>query len=112
MICVLPRTGGLPAAQRGAARRLLRSAALPSGPSGGPTPQTSASFLLEEFIGSEEAVSIVARCYTPAEACEKLAAEARQRWLVEECGVVDDITVLIVAFAEVEEDSGEEGGEE
>ena len=64
-----------------------------------------------EFIGSEEAVSIVARCYTPAEACEKLAAEARQRWLVEECGVVDDITVLIVAFAEVEEDSGEEGGD-
>ena len=31
---------------------------------------------------------------------------------MEECGVVDDITVLIVAFAEVEEDSGEEGGEE
>ena len=38
VICVLPRTGGLPAAQLGAARRLLRPAALPSGPSGGPPP--------------------------------------------------------------------------
>ena len=53
-----------------------------------------------EFISSEEAVSIVAKSYSPEEACEALAKSARKRWITEEEGVVDDITIVVVAFRE------------
>lgn len=52
-----------------------------------------------EFISSEEAVSIVAKS-SPEEACEALAKSARKRWITEEEGVVDDITIVVVAFRE------------
>jgi hypothetical protein len=43
---------------------------------------------------SQEAVDIVAQCETTGEeACRQLVDEAYQRWLTEEEGVVDDITV-------------------
>lgn len=53
-----------------------------------------------EFISSDEAVSIVAKSYSPEEACEALAKSARKRWITEEEGVVDDITIVVVAFRE------------
>lgn len=57
-----------------------------------------------EFITSKEAVDIVAQYETIEEACRHLVDEAYQRWLIEEDGVVDDITAVIVWFKhEVEE---------
>lgn len=52
-----------------------------------------------EFITNEEAVMIVAGCNSPDEAAEKLVSEAHARWVHEEDGTVDDITVVIVAFS-------------
>ncbi|KAF5836988.1 phosphatase 2C-like domain-containing protein [Dunaliella salina] len=51
-----------------------------------------------EFITSKEAVDIVAQCDGAEEACRQLVDEAYQRWLVEEEGVVDDITAVVVKF--------------
>ena len=51
-----------------------------------------------EFISSKEAVEIVAQYDTVEEACRQLVDEAYQRWLTEEEGVVDDITVVVVRF--------------
>mmetsp|Transcript_2397 Transcript_2397/g.8829 ORF Transcript_2397/g.8829 Transcript_2397/m.8829 type:complete len:429 (+) Transcript_2397:148-1434(+) len=53
---------------------------------------------LWEFVSSEEAVMITAACNTPEEATMKLVDVAHERWMVEEEGVVDDITVVIVAW--------------
>lgn len=58
-----------------------------------------------EFISNEEAMSIVAACKTPEQACEKLVAEAHERWMCEEDGVVDDITCLVMFFEHKKEDS-------
>ena len=52
-----------------------------------------------EFITSEEAVEMVASCNSPEEASKLLVEEAHKRWMVEEEGVVDDITCVIVAFS-------------
>ncbi|KAI8463900.1 MAG: phosphatase 2C-like domain-containing protein [Monoraphidium minutum] len=49
-----------------------------------------------EFISSQEAVDLVAACDTVEEACRTLVDEAYTRWLEEEDGVVDDVTVVIV----------------
>uniref|UniRef100_A0A7S0QZB0 protein-serine/threonine phosphatase n=1 Tax=Pyramimonas obovata TaxID=1411642 RepID=A0A7S0QZB0_9CHLO len=53
---------------------------------------------LWEFLTNEEAVAIVAECTTPEQACDILVEKSRERWLREEDGVVDDITVLVVFF--------------
>ena len=52
-----------------------------------------------EFITNEEAVMIAASCNSPDEAASKLVAEAHSRWVQEEDGIVDDITVVVVAFS-------------
>ncbi len=49
-----------------------------------------------EFITNEEAVAIVGACETVEEACRQLVEEAHNRWLLEEEGVVDDITAVVV----------------
>jgi serine/threonine protein phosphatase PrpC len=49
-----------------------------------------------EFITNAEAVAIVGACETVEEACRQLVEEAHNRWLVEEEGVVDDITAVVV----------------
>lgn len=48
-----------------------------------------------EFISNEEAVAIVAGCSSPEAAAKKLVEEAHRRWVSEEDGVVDDITVVV-----------------
>lgn len=52
-----------------------------------------------EFISNEEAVMIAASCNSPDEAAAKLVSEAHARWVQEEDGIVDDITVVVVAFS-------------
>lgn len=52
-----------------------------------------------EFITNEEAVMIAASCNSPEEAAGKLVSEAHARWVEEEDGIVDDITVVVVAFS-------------
>jgi len=52
-----------------------------------------------EFISQDEAISIVSSCKSPEEACEKLVADAHERWMREEDGVVDDITVICIFFS-------------
>jgi len=49
-----------------------------------------------EFITNEEAVTMAAAAPNPAAACAALAAEAAARWVKEEDGVCDDITVLVL----------------
>jgi serine/threonine protein phosphatase PrpC len=48
---------------------------------------------------NEEAVSIVAGCETPEQACDRLVQESKRRWLQEEEGVVDDITIIVVFYS-------------
>ncbi|KAL3144415.1 hypothetical protein ABBQ32_004163 [Trebouxia sp. C0010 RCD-2024] len=55
-----------------------------------------------EFIESQDAVDIVGNCETVEEGCRQLVDEAYQRWLVEEEGVVDDITAVVVKFIHAE----------
>eukprot|EP00475_Leptophrys_vorax_P013448 TRINITY_DN19854_c1_g1_i1.p1 TRINITY_DN19854_c1_g1~~TRINITY_DN19854_c1_g1_i1.p1 ORF type:complete len:396 (+),score=107.00 TRINITY_DN19854_c1_g1_i1:146-1333(+) len=50
-----------------------------------------------EFISNEEAVELVASCFTPKEACELLVDESTKRWRREE-DVVDDITAVVIFF--------------
>ena len=50
---------------------------------------------LWEFIDNDEAVTLAAKHATPAAACAALAAEAAARWVKEEDGVCDDITILV-----------------
>ena len=50
---------------------------------------------LWEFIDNDEAVNLAAKHATPAAACAALAAEAAARWVKEEDGVCDDITILV-----------------
>lgn len=59
-----------------------------------------------EFISSREAVELVASCKNVEDACRTLIDEAYQRWLVEEDGVVDDITAVVVRFIHNGDDSG------
>jgi serine/threonine protein phosphatase PrpC len=42
---------------------------------------------------------IAASCNSPDEAAAKLVSEAHARWVQEEDGIVDDITVVVVAFS-------------
>lgn len=50
-----------------------------------------------EFVPNEEAVELVAREMPDLQAaCDRLVRESCARWLVEEDGVVDDITCVIV----------------
>jgi serine/threonine protein phosphatase PrpC len=49
-----------------------------------------------EFISNDEAVLMAAQCPTPAAAAAALAAEAAQRWVTEEDGVCDDITLVVL----------------
>ncbi|KAG1662755.1 hypothetical protein FOA52_006780 [Chlamydomonas sp. UWO 241] len=51
-----------------------------------------------EFVSSQEAVDIIASHDNIEDACRSLVEEAHQRWLVEEDGVVDDITAVVVRF--------------
>ncbi|KAK9808640.1 hypothetical protein WJX72_001084 [[Myrmecia] bisecta] len=51
-----------------------------------------------EFIESQEAIDLIGACETVEEGCRQLVDEAYQRWLVEEEGVVDDITAVVVKF--------------
>ncbi|XXQ34511.1 PPM-type phosphatase domain-containing protein [Plasmodiophora brassicae] len=50
-----------------------------------------------EFIDSQQAVDIVARCATAGEACRALLEESTKRWKAEE-DVIDDITVVVVTL--------------
>jgi len=52
-----------------------------------------------EFITNEEAVMIAAGCNSPDDAAAQLVSEAHSRWTKEEEGIVDDITVVVVAFS-------------
>ena len=52
-----------------------------------------------DFISSEEAVMLVASCNSPEEATRLLVDTAHARWMVEEEGVVDDITCIVVALS-------------
>ncbi|KAI3431854.1 hypothetical protein D9Q98_010606 [Chlorella vulgaris] len=49
-----------------------------------------------EFIDCQLAVDIVSGCQTAEEACRLLVETAWGKWLIEEGGVVDDITVVAV----------------
>lgn len=53
-----------------------------------------------EFMSSQEAVDLVARCGLERvqEAAESLAVECWQRWITEEGNVVDDITAEVIYF--------------
>lgn len=51
-----------------------------------------------EFVSSQEAVDIVNKYESVEEGCRQLVDEAYQRWLLEEEGVVDDITAVVVRF--------------
>lgn len=51
-----------------------------------------------EFITSQEAVELVGAAGDVEDACRALVDEAYQRWLLEEEGVVDDITAVVVRF--------------
>lgn len=51
-----------------------------------------------EFMSSQEVVDIVSKCSSVDEGCRELIEEANERWLVEEDGVVDDVTVVVVKF--------------
>jgi serine/threonine protein phosphatase PrpC len=51
-----------------------------------------------EFIDGQGAVNIIGACDTVEEGCRQLVDEAYQKWLVEEDGVVDDITAVVVRF--------------
>jgi serine/threonine protein phosphatase PrpC len=50
---------------------------------------------LWEFIDNDEAVRLASKHDTPAAACAALAAEAAARWIKEEDGVCDDITIVV-----------------
>ncbi|KAK9800175.1 hypothetical protein WJX73_003721 [Symbiochloris irregularis] len=52
-----------------------------------------------EFIGNQEAVDIIGSSKSVEEGCRSLVDEAHHRWLVEEEGVVDDITAVCVHFS-------------
>jgi len=51
-----------------------------------------------EFISNDEAVLIAAAAASPAAAASALTALARKRWLEEEDGVCDDITIIVCYF--------------
>ncbi|KAI8472686.1 MAG: phosphatase 2C-like domain-containing protein [Monoraphidium minutum] len=65
-----------------------------------------------EFVSSREAVDLVAEHDSPEDGCRALIDEAHQRWVVEEDGVVDDITAVIVRFhhGRTSKGSGGRGG--
>lgn len=50
-----------------------------------------------EFITNQEAVSMIAHCESPEEACQILVDESTKRWMQEE-EVIDDITAMVVFF--------------
>ena len=49
-----------------------------------------------EFISNDEAVLMAAQAATPAAAANALATEAAKRWVTEEDGVCDDITLIVL----------------
>lgn len=51
-----------------------------------------------EFLTNEQAVQIVSACSNPDVAAKKLVDRAHARWIAEEAGVIDDISVVIVKW--------------
>lgn len=51
-----------------------------------------------EFLTNEQAVQIVSACSNPETASKKLVDKAHGRWIAEEAGVIDDISVVVVRW--------------